>query len=58
MDSFNPLTGWFDKDVMGIDLGITMLMAENYRSGFVGETFMKNAEAPAAMKKVGFRPSS
>ena len=58
VDAFNPLTGWFDKDVLGIDLGITMLMAENYRSGFVWETFMKNTEAPSAMKKVGFRPSS
>ena len=58
VDAFNPLTGWYDRDVLGIDLGITMLMAENYRSGFVWETFMKNSEAQSAMKKVGFRPSS
>jgi hypothetical protein len=41
--------------VLGIDLGITMLMAENYRSGFVWETFMKNPEAVSAMEKVGFK---
>ena len=56
VDAFNPLDGWFDQDVLGIDLGITMLMAENHRSGFVWETFMKNAEALTAMKKVGFKP--
>lgn len=54
VDAFNPLTGWYDRDVLGIDLGITMLMAENHRSGFVWQTFMKNSEAEAAMKKVGF----
>jgi hypothetical protein len=55
IDAFNPLTGWYDADVLGIDLGITMLMAENQRTGFVWEQFMKNAEAQTAMQKVGFR---
>lgn len=54
IDAFNPLTGWWDRDVLGIDLGITMLMAENHRTGFVWETFMKNPEARQAMAKVGF----
>jgi hypothetical protein len=54
VDAFNPLTGWYDADVLGIDLGITMLMAENHRSGFVWNTFMKNSEAQSAMQKVGF----
>jgi len=54
VDAFNPLTGWYDADVLGIDLGITMLMAENHRSGFVWNTFMKNSEAQFAMQKVGF----
>lgn len=56
VDAFNPLKNWYDKDVLGIDLGITMVMAENHRTGFVWETFMKNPEATAAMKKVGFKP--
>ena len=55
VDAFNPLTGWYDTDVLGIDLGITMLMAENHRTGLIWETFMKNPEAQAAMKKVGFQ---
>lgn len=56
VDAFNPLSGWYDRDVLGIDLGITMLMAENHRTGFVWETFMKNPEARSAMQKCGFRP--
>lgn len=56
VDAFNPLDGWYDSDVLGIDLGITMLMAENHRTGFVWETFMKNPEAGSAMQKVGFKP--
>lgn len=55
VDAFNPLTGWYNPDVIGIDVGITMLMAENHRTGFVWETFMKNPETTAAMRKVGFR---
>ena len=54
VDAFNPLTGWYDADVLGIDLGITMLMAENHRSGFVWNTFMKNPEAQSATQKAGF----
>ena len=54
VDAFNPISGWYDTDVIGIDLGITMLMAENQRTGFVWSTFMKNPEAGAAMTAVGF----
>jgi hypothetical protein len=54
VDAFNPLTGWYDTDVVGIDTGITMLMAENARSGFVWDTFMKNPEAQNGMKRAGF----
>ena len=55
VDAFNPLTGWYDSDVVGIDTGITMLMAENARSGFVWETFMKNPEAQRGMERAGFK---
>ena len=56
VDAFNPLTGWYDSDVIGIDTGITMLMAENARTGFVWETFMKNPEAKRGMERAGFQP--
>ena len=55
LDAFNPLTEWYDTDVLGIHLGITMLMAENYRTGLVWNNFMKNTEAESAMQKAGFR---
>jgi hypothetical protein len=57
VDAFNPLSGWYDSDVLGIDLGITMLMAENARSGFVWSTIMKNKEMRDAMEKAGFQAS-
>ena len=55
VDAFNPITNWYDTDVVGIDTGITMLMAENARSGFVWETFMKNPEARLGMERAGFK---
>jgi hypothetical protein len=55
VDAFNPLTYYYDLDVLGIDLGITMLMAENQRSGFLWNTFMKNTEAQRGMELAGFR---
>lgn len=54
VDAFNPLTGWVDSDVVGIDAGISLLMAENARSQFVWETFMRSREAQVAMQKCGF----
>jgi hypothetical protein len=41
--------------MLGIDLGITLVMAKNHRTGLVWNTFMKNSEAQSAMGKVGFR---
>jgi len=56
VDAFNPVTGWYNRDILGIDVGPTVLMAENCRSGFVWKTFMSNPEARAALKVAGFRP--
>jgi hypothetical protein len=56
VDAFNPLTGWVDHEVVGIDVGISMVMAENARSEFVWRTFMRNPEVQVAMEKSGFRP--
>ncbi|MGH9559487.1 MAG: glucoamylase family protein [Bryobacteraceae bacterium] len=55
IDAFNPLKDWYDTDVIGIDLGITMLMAENLRTGFVWETFMENREAQRGLQRAGFQ---
>jgi len=55
VDAFNPPKNWFDHDVVGIDTGITMVMAENLRTNFVWNTFMKNQEARRGMQKAGFQ---
>jgi hypothetical protein len=53
VNAFNPLTNWYDTDVIGIDTGITMLMAENLRTGFVWNTFMQTPEAQRGMRRAG-----
>jgi hypothetical protein len=55
VNSFNPLKNWYDNSFIGIDTGITMLMAENARTGFVWNTFMKSPEARRGMERAGFR---
>jgi hypothetical protein len=53
VDAFNPITGWIDQDVIGINLGITLVSAENLRTGNVWRWFMRNAEITRAMRLVG-----
>ena len=57
VDAFNPLSGWYDADVIGIDVGISILMAENQRTGFVWSTFMKDPDAQNGMSLAGFQPA-
>jgi hypothetical protein len=54
VNAFNPMTKWYDTDVVGIDTGITMLMAENLRTKFVWNAFMKNPEVQRALQRAGF----
>lgn len=54
VNAFNPSKNWYDTDAVGIDTGITMLMAENLRTGFVWKTFMKTREATRGMERAGF----
>ena len=56
VDAFNPLKDWYDSDVVGIDIGISMVMAENSRTSFIWNTFMKNPEAQRGMERAGFKP--
>ncbi|HWF10619.1 MAG TPA: glucoamylase family protein [Bryobacteraceae bacterium] len=55
VNALNPLKNWFDPGVIGIDTGITLLMAENLRTGFVWETFMKSPEARRGLERAGFK---
>jgi hypothetical protein len=53
VDAFHPTNGWTNPDVIGIDVGITLLSAENLRSGAVWRWFMANPEIPKALGAVG-----
>lgn len=55
VNAFNPLTGWYDPGVVGIDTGITLLMAENLRTGLIWKAFMKSAEARRGLERAGFQ---
>jgi hypothetical protein len=54
-DAFHPTGGWVDPDVIGIDLGIGLLSAENLRTGRVWGWFMENPEIVEALDKAGVR---
>ena len=57
-DAFHPTANWINPDVIGIDLGITLLSAENLRSGNVWRWFMANPEIRTAMRRAGFTPAT
>jgi hypothetical protein len=52
-DAFHPTNGWSSPDVLGLDIGITLLSAENLRSGNLWKWFMRNPEIPRAMQLAG-----
>jgi len=52
VDAFNPSTLWVNPDVVGIDVGITLLSAENLRSGKVWDWVGRSADIQRAMKQV------
>ncbi|MGI9035010.1 MAG: glucoamylase family protein [Pyrinomonadaceae bacterium] len=54
-DAFNPNDGWIDSDVIGIDLGITILGVENLRTGNVWRWFMRNAEIKNSLNRAMIR---
>ncbi len=52
-DAFHPASGWVNPDVIGIDIGITLLAAENLRSGRVWNWFMRNQEVTRGLERAG-----
>ena len=52
-DAFNPSTGWVSRKVIGIDVGITLLSAENLRTGDVWDWFMSDLDVQRALYFVG-----
>ncbi len=56
VSAINLDKNYFSDEFVGIDLGITILMIENYRTGFVWKQFMKNSIIQNGLKKIGFKP--
>ena len=57
IDAFNPRTNWWAADVLGIDVGITLLMVENLRSESIWSAIMQAPEVQRGFRAAGFAPS-
>lgn len=57
VDAFQPADKWFSPDVIGINQGIMLLMAENLRTGSVWKSFMSAPEARRGMAAAAFEPA-
>jgi hypothetical protein len=53
-DAFNLERSWFADSYLAIDQGPIMVMIENYRSGKIWQSFMKNPEIDVALERIGF----
>jgi len=51
-----PLLDWASPDVVAINTGITLVMAENLRSGLVWRTFMRAPEVQRGLRLAGLVP--
>lgn len=54
-DAFNPNNNWVNADVIGIDVGITLIGIENFRTGSVWKWFMKNPEPRNGLERAMIR---
>ena len=55
-DAFNLERAWWDQDVIGIDQGAILLMAENLRSGGVWNVMKRSPIITRGLARGGFRP--
>lgn len=57
-DAFNLKEDWWGADVIGIDQGAILLMAENLRTDSVWNRMSKNPVLKRGLERAGFRPLS
>lgn len=57
-DAFNLNENWWAEEYLGIDVGITVLMIENYRSGLVWNKFMSTPAIKNWISKCFHKASS
>jgi hypothetical protein len=55
-DAFNQQQDWVANINMGLNQAPMVVMIENYRSGLIWKTFMKNPEIKQALQRIGFQP--
>jgi hypothetical protein len=55
VDAFHPKEDWYSPDVVGINAGIMLLMAENTRTGAIWESVMSTPEAKRGMEAARLR---
>ena len=53
-NAINPVQGWFDTDVIGIDLGMMLLAIENHRSGLIWRLTASHPATRKALTAAGF----
>jgi len=54
VDAFNFYRKWLAPDFLALDQGPIIVMIENYRSGLLWDSFMKNQEILTSLEKIGF----
>lgn len=57
VNAFNLDRDWFDRDVIGIDLGMALLAIENHRSGMIWKLVASHPSTVRAFRRAGFRRS-
>ncbi|MCL4181507.1 MAG: Tat pathway signal protein [Verrucomicrobia bacterium] len=55
-DAFNLTADWWGPDVLGIDQGPILIMAENHRTGSVWRRFMREPIVHRGLAAAGFAP--
>jgi hypothetical protein len=53
-EAFSQRFAWYDPDEVGIDVGSTLIMIENYRTQGIWKLFMQNAEVQRGLARAGF----
>lgn len=53
VDAWNPHTGWMNPDVVGIDVGITALMAANLSDGLIWRTMDRDETVRRGLQRTG-----
>jgi hypothetical protein len=57
-DSFNVDRGWYDPDVIGIDLGMVLLAIEDYRTGRIWKLLRSHPATVRALEAAGLRKTT